>query len=112
MVIVYQYLSLNVTEFRIEHPLRLWLLIILLPINILWVKSRIWKNKAIKRFAKQDTLHKIFNGFSNNRSTVKYFLFRLSIGLLIIAAANPQYGENERTIESKGIDIMDLMLQN
>ena len=44
--------------------------------------------------------------FSNNRSTMKFILFRLAIGLLIIAAANPQYGENERTVDSKGIDIM------
>ena len=44
--------------------------------------------------------------FSNNRSTFKYILFRLAIGFLIIAASNPQYGENERTVASKGIDIM------
>ena len=106
LILVYQYLIANVREFRIEHPERLWLLFVLLPINILWVKNRIWKNKAIKKFANLSTLSRIFNGFSNNRSTIKYFLFRLSIGLLVIASANPQYGENERTIESKGIDIM------
>jgi Ca-activated chloride channel family protein len=79
---------------------------VLLPLNFLWIKNRIWKNKAVKKFAKINTLSKVFNGFSNNRSSVKYFTFRLAIGLLIIASSNPQYGENERTVESKGIDIM------
>ena len=103
---VYQYLTLNVSEFRIEHPKVLWLLILLFLLNAIWVKNKIWKKKAINKFAKLSTLSKIFNGFSNNRSTFKYILFRLAIGMLIIAASNPQYGENERTVVSKGIDIM------
>jgi Ca-activated chloride channel family protein len=106
LILIYQYLVSNVREFRIEHPQRLWLLIILIPINVLWVKNRIWKNKAIKNFAQINTLSKIFNGFSNKRSMIKFFMFRTAFGLLVIAAANPQYGENERTVESKGIDIM------
>jgi Ca-activated chloride channel family protein len=103
---IYQYLTLNVTEFRFEHPNILWMLLIIVLINILWVRNKIWKKKAISNFAKINTLSKIFNGFSNNRSSIKFFTFRIAIGLLIIAAANPQYGENERTVVSKGIDIM------
>ena len=106
IISVYQYLSLNVSEFRIEHPKVLWLLILLFLLNAVWVKNKIWKKKAINKFAKLSTLSKIFNGFSNNRSTFKYILFRLAISMLIIAASNPQYGENERTVASKGIDIM------
>lgn len=103
---VYQYLTLNVSEFRLEHPKVLWLLILFFLLNAIWVKNKVWKKKAINKFAKLSTLSKIFNGFSNNRSTFKYILFRLAIGMLIIAASNPQYGENERTVASKGIDIM------
>ena len=103
---IFQYLTLNVTEFRFEHPNILWMLLILLILNILWVRNKIWKKKAISNFAEINTLSKIFNGFSNNRSFIKFFTFRIAIGLLIIAAANPQYGENERTVVSKGIDIM------
>ena len=103
---IYQYLTLNVTEFRFEHPNILWMLLIIVLLNILWVRNKIWKKKAISNFAEINTLSKIFNGFSNNRSSIKFFTFRIAIGLLIIAAANPQYGENERTVVSKGIDIM------
>ena len=89
---IYQYLTLNVTEFRFEHHNILWMLLILLILNILWVRNKIWKKKAISNFAEINTLSKIFNGFSNNRSFIKFFTFRIAIGLLIIAAANPQYG--------------------
>ena len=103
---VYQYLTINVNEFRLEHPKVLWLFILLFLLNGIWIKNKIWKKKAISNLAKLSTLSKIFNGFSSNRSTTKYILFRLAIGMLIIAASNPQYGENERTVASKGIDIM------
>ena len=103
---IYQYLTLNVTEFRFEHPNILWMLLIIVLLNILWVRNKIWKKKAISNFAEINTLSKIFNGFSNNRSSLKFFTFRIAIGLLIIAASNPQYGENERTVASKGIDVM------
>jgi len=103
---VYQYLILNVREFRLEYPKVLWLLVLVFILNIIWLKNKIWKKNAVNKFAKLNTLSRIFNGFSNNRSIYKYILFRTAIGLLIIAASNPQYGENERTVASKGIDVM------
>ncbi len=102
----YQYLFSNVVEFRFEHPERLWLLILILFINVVWVVNRSWKNKALKKFSNLNTVHHVFKGFSNFRSSLKFFLFRTAISLLIIAASNPQYGENEKTVESKGIDVM------
>ena len=105
-IATYQYLISNVVEFRFEHPNRLWLLSVILLLNIAWISNRIWRNKALNIFAKIETVHHIHAGYSNFRSSVKYFLFRTAFGLLIIASANPQYGENEKTVESKGIDIM------
>ena len=105
-IATYQYLISNVVEFRFEHPNRLWLLSVILLLNIAWISNRIWRNKALNNFAKIETVHHIHAGYSNFRSSVKYFLFRTAFGLLIIASANPQYGENEKTVESKGIDIM------
>ena len=105
-IATYQYLISNVVEFRFEHPNRLWLLSVILLLNITWISNRIWRNKALNNFAKIETIHHIHAGYSNFRSSVKYFLFRTAFGLLIIASANPQYGENEKTVESKGIDIM------
>ena len=106
LITTYFIISKNVVEFRIEHPGLLWLLLAIIPLNFVWIYHRLWRNKAIRKFAEKETLQTIFVGFSNNRSMFKYFIFRIAIGLLIIAASNPQYGENEKTFESKGIDIM------
>ena len=45
---IYQYLTLNVTEFRFEHPNILWMLLIIVLLNILWVRNKIWKKKSKK----------------------------------------------------------------
>ncbi|MDG2344209.1 MAG: VWA domain-containing protein [Flavobacteriales bacterium] len=101
-----QYLVTNVEEFRFQYPSLLWVFLIIPIIDISWLFNRIWKNKALKQYASESVVTSIFNGFSNTRSILKFVLFRIGIGLVIIALTNPQYGENERTVESKGIDIM------
>lgn len=101
-----QYLVTNVEEFRFQYPSLLWVFLIIPIIDISWILNRRWKNKALKQYASTSVVTSIFNGFSNTRSILKFVLFRIGIGLVVIALTNPQYGENERTVESKGIDIM------
>jgi len=102
----YKYIDLYVKEFRFENPKYLWLFCFIPLIIIIWNKSLKWKNKTINKFASKKNLHFLFDGFSNIKSVIKFILLRLSLGFLVIAIANPQYGENERQIEAKGIDIM------
>ena len=100
------YLIENVEEFRFQHSKFLWAFLVIPVIDIGWFLNRRWKTKALKKYVAPNVAETIFKGFSNSRSIVKFLLFRIGIGLVIIAFANPQYGENERTAESKGIDIM------
>ena len=73
--------------------------------------NKIWKRKAIFNFAEINTLSKIFNGFSNNRSTIKYFIFRISVGLLIIVIITMlvlrMRGGKEDVSGFAGVDDMD-----
>ncbi len=101
-----QYLESNVEEFRFQYPSLLWMFLIIPIIDSSWLLNRKWKNKALNQYASSSVISTIYKGFSNTRSILKFILFRLGIGLVIIALSNPQYGENERTVESKGIDIM------
>jgi len=103
---VYYYVTEEVPEFRFENKWALFLLIAV-PFMILfffWLKS--WKNKALKRYADNKLLPSLFAGYSTGKSLIKFILLRLGVSFLIIAMANPQYGENEKDVESKGIDIM------
>jgi len=103
---MYNYVTKSVEEFRFEKEWTLYFLLIV-PILILvffWLRN--WKNKTIKKFADARLLPYLFNGVSSGKSLIKFILLRLGLSFLVIAMANPQYGVNEREVESKGIDIM------
>ena len=96
----------NIKEFRFEHPYFLWTFLTLPFLITFWHLNRTWKNKALTNYSSLKLLPFIHNGFSNSKSILKFIFLRLGFGLIIIAFANPQYGENERVVDSKGIDIM------
>jgi len=103
---MYYYVTNQVPEFRFEHFSALYLLGIIPILLLLFFLHKNWKNIALNRFADKRLLPYLFNGYSTSKSLLKFVLLRLGISFLIIALANPQYGENEKDVESKGIDIM------
>ena len=56
LITTYFIISKNVVEFRIEHPDLLWLLLAIIPLNFVWIYHRLWRNKAIRKFAEKETL--------------------------------------------------------
>ncbi len=105
-LLCFRYISLNVEEFRFEHPNLLWLFLFIPFYIIIWIYNRKWKNNALLKYSSLKLLPNLFNGISNTRSIIKFILFKIGLSFIIIAMANPQYGENEREVQSKGIDIM------
>lgn len=102
----YKYLKTNVEEFRFEREYIL-LSLLFIPIFVsLYLYSINWKNKSLTKYAKEDLLPYVYSGISSFKSIFKFILLRLGLSFIVIAMANPQYGENEKLVESKGIDIM------
>ena len=102
----YYYVTEKVPEFRLENEWALNLFVAIPFMLLLFFWILFWKNKAIKRYADKQLLPSLFSGYSTGKSLIKFIVLRLSVSFLIIAMANPQYGENEKDVESKGIDIM------
>ncbi len=102
----YYYLTKYVEEFRFERIHALWGFVLIPLIVFLYFYVSWWRNRALARFGDFNLLKHHFNGVSTTKTTVKFVLYRLAIGFLIIALANPQYGKNEREVEAKGVDIM------
>lgn len=102
----YQYLTSNVEEFRFERNTVLYGLIFIPILIILYFYSTNWKNKTLVRYADEKLLSYVYSGISTFKSITKFVLLRLGLSFILIAMANPQYGENEKLVESKGIDIM------
>lgn len=103
---VFYITKINIKEFRFEHPSFLWVFLVIPFLILFWYLNRKWKNKALINYSSLKLLPFIYNGISNSKSILKFIFLRLGIGFVIIALANPQYGENERIVDSKGIDIM------
>jgi len=103
---LFYYMSDNVEAFQFENPEWLWVLLIV-PLIVLGYLSMIqWKNKKLKLLADERLLRYITFPVSNIKSFVKYFLFRNGIVFLILAMANPQYGQGKNKAVSDGIEIM------
>lgn len=102
----YRYLALNVDEFRFERNYVLYGLLFIPFAIIIYFYATNWKNKALVRYADEHLLKYSYKGISSFKSITKFILLRLGLSFIVIAMANPQYGENEKIVESKGIDIM------
>ncbi len=102
----YRYLTINVEEFRFEREYVLYGLIFIPIAILLYFYSTHWKNKTLVKYADEKLLPYVYTGISSFKSITKFILLRLGLAFIVIAMANPQYGENEKLVESKGIDIM------
>lgn len=106
-LVILKYVNENEPSFRFEHPKVLYGGLILIPLLIfvtIYLKN--WRNKTLRKYADDHLLKHLTKGYSNFKSLIKYTLLRFGLSFLIIAAANPQYGEQEREVVSKGLDIM------
>jgi Ca-activated chloride channel family protein len=104
---MWQYISENEPSFQFENKWFLYGLIIFIPLLIgAYLYVKIWRNKTIKKYADSHLLPHLTAGYSNAKALTKYLLLRFGLSALIVAGANPQYGDKEREVVSKGIDIM------
>ncbi|CAG5084906.1 VWA domain-containing protein [Parvicella tangerina] len=101
------YITENEPSFRFEHRWVLYSGGVALPLLMAYhVYIKWWRNKTLTNYADERLLGFLTEGFSTFKGILKYSLLRFGIASLIIAGANPQYGEKEREVVTKGVDIM------
>ncbi len=87
--------------FAFREPDRLWLFILLIPISVIYFYNLYTSNQPAKML--DDRLRKlVFQSVSGARSFMKYFFFRNAFAFLILALAQPLFGNKKisGTIES------------
>ncbi|MBI3133687.1 MAG: VWA domain-containing protein [Bacteroidetes bacterium] len=103
---LFYYMTEEVEAFQFENPEWLWVLLIV-PLLVLGFFSIIqWKNAKLSMLADERLLRYLTSPVSNIKSFMKYFLFRNGIVFLILAMANPQYGQGKNKAVADGIEIM------
>jgi Ca-activated chloride channel homolog len=103
---VYIYISQNVTEFRFENNQFILLLLGARVLLISFILSTFGVNRRMKKYASGIALPKITHRFSQIKRTFKFSALLYGISFLIIAWANPQFGKDEKKMNTSGIDIM------
>lgn len=92
--------------FRFAHPEYLYLLFAL-P---LWTALFAWalhdRRRRLARFGDPTTVASLMPDVSTGRMKLKFILFCTAFGLVVLAAARPQFGSKLREEKSEGIEMM------
>ena len=95
--------------FRFDHPLYLWLLLlipILAIIYLAWARKR---KKRMLKFGDLNLLRQLSPSYSKYRPFVKFLLMEFTLALMIIMLARPQMGTKSSTDKRKGIEAIIAM---
>lgn len=89
------------------HHQNWWPILLLLPmLTLLFFLLILWRNKALKKLADYSLLPSIIPGVSPFRTVLKFVLWRLAIGSLMIGLLDPKMGSKLEEVETRGIDLM------
>jgi len=94
---------------RFAHIEILWGLAAVPLLIILFVGVRTWKKRALARLGDMGIITRIMPGVSFMRPTLKFILYIVAYGLIIIGLADPQIGTRTEDIKRDGADIMILL---
>lgn len=92
--------------FRFAHIEILWLLALIPVFIVLHIWNSRRKRQQITLLGDAKLIAQWMPNASRIRPHVKFALLCTALALLIIAAARPQYGQEEKTIKREGIEIM------
>lgn len=88
------------------HPEFLWALLLLPVLAALWPVAMRLRDGRLRRFAQPATWSVIANNASTRRRFHKGLFLLLALGFAIVAAARPWWGQREREVRRRGIDIL------
>ena len=94
---------------RFAHIEILWGLAAVPLLIILFVGVRTWKKRALARLGDMGIITRIMPGVSFVRPTLKFILYIVAYGLIIIGLADPQIGTRTEDIKRDGAAIMSLL---
>ena len=84
----------------------LWWLVTLPVFVVAYIVATQGKRRQLEAFGDSELMAQLMPDASQSRPIVKFSLLMAALVLLIIAAARPQYGQQERTVKRQGIEVM------
>lgn len=91
---------------RFEHPTLLYLLLLWPALALLGINTLAWRARVAARLGESDVLGRLYAPSAGRWRLRRFLLLLAATGLMMIAAARPQYGRIERTIKSAGTNVI------
>lgn len=95
--------------FRFENPIYLWLLLLIPLLAMVYYVFEQKRKKRLKKFGDTEIVRTLTPNYSKYRRVVKFALWELALGLLIIVLARPQMGTNVPSDKREGIEAIIAM---
>lgn len=92
--------------FRFADIEMLWWLLTIPVFVVAYVLITRYKRRQLSKFGDPELMAQLMPDASKSRPIVKFALLMVALSLLIIAAARPQYGQQEKTVKRQGIEVM------
>ena len=90
--------------FRFANMELLWLLVTVPVFIAAYVWYTLRKRRQLEEFGDKELVEALMPNASRVRPNVKFSILMVALVLLIIAAARPQWGQNEHTEKRQGIE--------
>ena len=90
--------------FRPEHFLYLWLVPAVLVFYVF--AHKLWQKRVHRLVQDEALLSKLIEGHRKNEWLVRAILMTLAVLCFVLALARPQWGDEKRTAQRKGVDII------
>lgn len=92
--------------FRFADIEMLWWLLTIPVFIVAYVLITRHKRRQLSEFGDPELMAQLMPDASKSRPIAKFALLMVALSLLIIAAARPQYGQQEKTVKRQGIEVM------
>jgi Ca-activated chloride channel family protein len=94
---------------RFAHTIYLWGLLLIPIFLLLYVLVTRWKKKALASLGDRAVVDNMMPQVSFSRPWVKFILFAVAFGFLVLGLADPQIGSKMEEEKRKGADLMILL---
>ncbi len=92
--------------FRFANIEMLWWLITIPGLVIVYIIYTKRKQRQLTEFGNPELVAQLMPDSSKTRPLWKFCILMVALTLLIIAAARPQYGQQEKNVKRQGIEVM------
>jgi Ca-activated chloride channel homolog len=93
-------------SFRFAHPEYFYFLLVIPVFIILFILSRINRNRSLRKFGDHLLIAQLMPSVSTSRPIIKFIIWMLALGFIITSLAQPQFGSKLLTSKRKGVELI------